>query len=76
MNRFGDEVVAESVHLHQRGHSGAVTKVVAVLALGECWTGGRLDAPDRRVHLASHLLAHERKRQTAEVGAASRAAHE
>ena len=76
VDRLGYERVAERVHLHQWGHPHGVAEVVAVLALGEAGAGGRLDAADRRTHPPGQRLAQERECQTAEVGAATRAADE
>ncbi len=61
--------MAERVHLHQRRHPRGVAEVVAVLALGEGRARSRLDAADRRVHVAGQLLAEEREAEPAEVGA-------
>ena len=74
VDRVGDEVVAERVHLHQRGHAGCVAEVVGVDTPGERRTGCRLHRPDGRVHLSGHLLAQEREGESAEVGSATGAA--
>ena len=35
VDRVGDEVVTERVHLHERGHTGRITEVVGVDPFGE-----------------------------------------
>ena len=74
VNRVGDEVVTQRVHLHKRGHACGVAEVVAVLATGERRAGSRLGRDDAWVDLAGHLLAHEREGKSAEVRAATGAA--
>ena len=76
VDRIGDEVVPEGVHFHERRHARGVTEVVAVLALTHRRARRRLDATDRRVHVALQLFAKEREAETAEVRAATGAADE
>ena len=52
MNRIGDEVASERMHLHERRHSSRVAEVVAVLALGQAWVRCGLDAANDWVHVA------------------------
>ena len=64
-----DEVLAQRVHLHERGQSRHVAVVVSELALGHGRAGGRFDGHDPRLR-PGQVLADERERQTGEVGAA------
>ena len=64
---IGHEVVAQGVHLHQRGQPGRVAEVVGVDAVGERRARRRLDRPDGRVHRAGQLLAQEGEGQPPEV---------
>ena len=74
MDRVGDEVVPERVHLHERGHASRVAEVVGVDPTGERRAGGWLRSDDARAHPALELLLEEGERQSGEVRAAARAA--
>ena len=74
MARRGDEVRAERVHLRERTDAAGVAVVVGILAARKRRAARRLDGDDAVVCLAAQLLAHERRDEAAEVGAAARAA--
>jgi hypothetical protein len=64
------EVVAQRVHLHERGQSNRIAEIVGILALGKRRAGCRLDR-DQAHFLADGLVGEKRKRDAAEVGTAA-----
>ena len=74
VDRVGDEVMPEGVHLHQRRHACGVAEVVGVHAPGQRGAGCGLHREDARVDLAGHLLLQEGEGQAREVGSAAGAA--
>ena len=75
VDRLRDEVVAQGVHLDQRGQLRGVAEVVGVDAAGQRRRGLGLDR-DHPCWLAAHLLAEEREHQPREVRAAAGAPDE
>jgi hypothetical protein len=65
---------AEGVHLGERADHAGVAEVVGESAAREARAGRGLDGDEAVVLLAAELLAHERRDEAAEVGAAARAA--
>ena len=57
------EILAEGVHLQQRGHACEIPEVVAVLALCQRGTSGRFGSNHLRVRIATDDIFEERERQ-------------
>ena len=67
VDRFRDKRGAERVHFHQWSETCRVSKVIAILALGQGGAGRGLYAADHRVHFARQLFAEEREGQPTKV---------
>ena len=74
VDRLGDEVGAERVHLHDRGHLAGVAEVVRVHAPGQARRGFRFDRDHPVAGALPEVPAEEREGQPGEVGAAAGAA--
>ncbi len=68
------EVVAESVHLHQRRHACAVAEVVAVFSPGERGAGRWLRAAHNGFFAVRQIFSDEGEGKASEVAAAAGAA--
>ncbi len=74
--RIRHEVVAESVHLHQRRHARAVAEVVAVFSPGERGAGRRLRAAHDGFFAVCQIFSDEGEGKAGEVAAAASAAYD
>src|SRR5439155_12984819 len=74
VNRLGDEVVAQGVHLDERRHLGRVAEVVAVDALRQGRRGLGLGRDDPGLWTATQATPEEREGEPGEVRAAAGAA--
>lgn len=73
VDRVGNEIVAERVHLHQWREPRRVPEVVSIDASRERRARGRLDGADHGAHLPRHRFSEEREREARKVGPPARA---
>lgn len=76
MNRVGNEVVAERVHLHQWREPCGVPEVVSIDASRERRARSRLDRPDHGAHLPRHRFPNKWERKARKVRPSARAPNE
>ena len=74
VDRLGDEVRPERVHLDDRRHLAGVAEVVGVDAAGQARSRLRFDRDDPVLRPLAEVAAQERERQAGEVRAAAGAA--
>ena len=71
MNGRGHKAASQCIHFGKRAHLAGIAEVIGESAARKARAGSRLDRDDPVIRLAAQLLPHERRDQSAQVGAAA-----